>query len=75
MTLQWQMSRQLQLHANHVDQHGHRRAAGLQHKMRGVSVKRVTGIKKCPQSVQRVIDLQQGPPCIVAQASVHIFGC
>ena len=63
---------QLELHDDHVDQGGHRRATGLDHKVRGLPVQRVARGVQITQAGQGIGDLQQGPLAIVAQAAKQL---
>ena len=55
----------LQLHQNHVDQCGNRRAPGLDDEMRRLPVQRVALRVEGAQPLHRVVDLQEGSLVVV----------
>jgi hypothetical protein len=70
---QRQVPCQFKLHANHVDEHGHRGSARFDHKVSRFTVKRVTRLEQGAQSAERIVHLEQRTGVVMAHASEHIF--
>ena len=72
--LERQHAGQFQLHDDHVQQRGHRRAPDFNHEMRGFAVQRIALGIQVAQPLQRVCHLQQRARGVVAQAPVNVVG-
>lgn len=67
------MSRQLELHRNHIDQSGHRRPPSFNHKVGRLPIQGVSFCIEVTQTLQWIGNLQQGPFSVMPKTPKDLF--